>query len=281
MDVPLLDGRLRMRFLPRPKVEGDTSSVRAAVEEGGVSAFVGARELYMQGDADFARHATRRASFDGAYDPVTLPGRDGTISIVAGILKAAPAGNDVVALAHGWFLNNARDVLDVAVFASGVTSGNLAECRRFAEKVLATVAIGPRTLTYGTGAVVETKVSYATFKYALPAGWILSSTDGIHDFAHITFRHRGTYPDGFTELKLGLDSHPGDWTASGAPAGTRPGTLFGLPVTWNQTKDVGLAGAWTVSSDVVKRDHAVATVIAGTANERDAALQFAASITTK
>lgn len=279
-DVPMLGDRFRVRFLASPKLEGDTASQRAAVTKGTATAFVGARELFMQGDANFARHATKRASFDGGYDPITVPAQNG-VAIVAGLLKAAPGNDDLVAVAHGWFLNPNKDVLDVAVFASHVTSANLAECRRFAQKVLATVSAGPKQLAWGTGATVETKVSYATFSYVLPTDWILASNMGIHDFARVTFRHRGTYPDGFTDLQLGLDSHPGDWGSPGNPDGTRQGTLLGLPVVWNQTKDTGIAGAWTISKDVKNRDHAVASITSGSAAGRDAAIKFAESITTK
>lgn len=275
-DVALLGDRMRVRFLPSPVVEGDTSSVRAAVTRNDATIFVGARELYMQGDADFLRHATRNAAFDGAYDPVTVPGRDGT-PIVAGLLKAAPATAELVAVAHGWFLDGNRDVLDIAVFASGVTAGNLAECRKLAQKVLATAVAGPRKLAYGGGAV-ETKVSYATFRYTLPPDWILASSSGIHDFARISFRRRGSYPDGFTELQLALDSHPGEWTSPGDPDGTRTGKLFGLDVTWTKTRTPKLAGAWTISSDVRRRDHAVGSIASGSAAGRDAAIVFAESI---
>ena len=279
-EVGLLDDRIRVRFLASPKVEGNAASVRAVVNKGGASAFVGARELFMQGDADFARHATKNAAFDGDYDPVTIPARGG-VSIVAGLLKAAPASSDVVSVAHGWFLNGTKDVLDVAVFISGVTAANLAECRLFAVKVLSTVTSGSRVLKYGTGATVETKVSYATFSYVLPTDWILASDVGIHDFARMTFRRRGIYPDGFTDLQLGLDSHPGDWGSPGGPDGTRPGKVFGLDVTWNQTKSKGMFGAWTISKGVKGRDHAVASITSGSGADRDAALKFAESITAK
>jgi hypothetical protein len=278
-DVPMLGDRFRVRFLASPKVEGDNASQRAAVSRGAATAFVGARELFVQGDATFARHATKRATFDGGYDPITVPAQNG-VSIVAGLLKAAPGNEELVAVAHGWFLDANKDVLDVAVFVSHVTDANLAACRKFAQKVLATVSPGPKQLAWGTGAAVETKVSYATFSYVLPADWILASNLGIHDFARVTFRHRGTYPDGFTSLQLGLDSHPGDWSSPGNPDGTRKGKLLGLDVVWNQTKDTG-AGAWTISKDVRNRDHAVASITSGSAAGRDAAIKFAESIVAK
>lgn len=278
-NVAMLGDRFRVRFLPGPKLEGDSASQRAAVTKGSASAFVGARELYMQGNADFARHATKNAAFDGGYDPVTINAQG--VSIVAGLLKTAPDNDELVSVAHGWFLDANKDVLDVAVFVSNVTAANLADCRKFAQKVLATVSVGPKQLAYGTGATIETTVSYATFKYALPADWILTSNMGIHDFARVTFRHRGSYPDGYTELQLGLDSHPGDWNSPGKPDGTRAGKLLGLDVTWNQTKDPGVAGAWTISKGVSKRDHAVASIVSGSTAGRDAAIKFAESIVTK
>ncbi len=279
-DVALLGDRFRVRFLASPKLEGDTASQRAAVTKSGATAFVGARELYMQGNADFARHATRSAAFNGDYDPVTVTAQNG-VAVIAGFLKAAPGNDELVAVAHGWFLNSDKDVLDVAVFVSNVTAANLAECRKFAQKVLATVSPGPKQLAWGTGATVETTVTYATFKYTLPADWILASNMGIHDFARVTFRHRGLYPDGFTELQLGLDSHPGDWSSPGKPDGTKQGKLLGLDVSWNQTKDTGIAGAWTISKDVSKRDHAVASITSGSVAGRDAAIKFAESIVVK
>jgi hypothetical protein len=279
-DVKLLEDRIRVRFLPSPQVQGTAASVRAIVEQAGGSVFVGARELYMQGDANFVRHATKRASFDGDYDPVTIPARDG-ISIVAGLLKAAPDNTELVAVAHGWFLNANKDVLDVAVFASNVTAANLADCRSFAQKVLSTVTAGPKTLAYGTGQTVETKVSYATFKYTLPAEWILATEAGIHDFARMTFRRRGVYPNGYVELQVGLDAYPGDWASPGAPDGTRTGRLLGLDVTWTQTKATDSAGAWTISKGTSKRDHAVASVLSGSVAGRDEGIKFAESIITK
>lgn len=280
-DVQLLDDRIRVKFLPSPKVQGGTDSARAAVESGGTSAFVGARELFMTGDADFARFATRQASFNGTYDPVTIPGRDGKVAVVTGLLKSAPGNSDVVAVAHGWFLDDKKNVLDIAVFASNVTSSNLAECRLFAEKVISTAAVGKRGLVDDSGKTVDTKVSYTTFHYTLPKDWILAGSEGIHDFSRATFRHRGTYPDGFTELQLGLDSYPGDWKTPGADDGTRAGKLLGLDVTWQLTKDTGIAGAWAVSKSKKGHDHAVAAIFASTAADRDAAIKFAESITTK
>jgi hypothetical protein len=279
-DVALLGDRLRVRFLPHPTVEGDNDSVRASVEAGGTTAFVGAREVYMRGDAAFLHHATKRASFDGTYDPVTLTGRGG-IPIVTGLLKSPPDNSDLVAVAHGWFLDANHHVLDIAVFVTDVTAANLGECRRFAEKVIATTTVGSRALTGGTGATVQTKVSYATFEYVLPADWVLSSHHGIHDFARMAFRRIGVYPDGYTELQIGLDSHPGDWASPGEPDGTRAGMLFGLPVTWNRTKQDGIAGAWTISASVANRDHAVASITSGTAADRDEAIRFAESIKKK
>lgn len=275
-DVPLLGDRLRVKFLPKPTVEGNGESMRATSG----TAFVGARELYMKGDSDFTRHATTKAAFKGDYDPVTIMGRDGQ-PIVTGLLKAAPAGSDLVSVAHGWFLNADGDVLDIAVFASGVTDANLAECRLFGASVIATASAGPTKLAFGTGAAVETEVSYATFRYVLPADWIMTSGEGIHDFARITFRHRGLYPDGFTQVQLALDSHPGDWNSPGDPDGTQAGKLFGLDVTWNHTKGDAVLGTWTVSSGTVRRDHAVGSIVSGTTTGRDAAIQFAQSITTK
>ncbi len=278
-DVKLLDDRVRVRFLPGAQLAGTVESAKATVERGGVTAFVGAREMFFLADSAFPQKATKQASFAGDYDPVSIPARGGA-QIVAGLLKVAPTSPDVVSLAHGWFLDGGSNVLDVAVFVSGVTAQNLAACRLFAQKVLSTAAVGGRTLAYGTGAAVETNVEYATFNYVLPAGWILASSWGTHDMIRLTFRKRGAYPDRFTEVQLARDSHPGDWATQGKPDGTRSGLLFGVPVTWNLTQ-ADYSGAWTISKDLVQRDHAVGAIIAADPLDREEALRFAESIRTK
>jgi hypothetical protein len=105
---------------------------------------------------------------------------------------------------------------------------------------------------------------------------------GIHDFARMHFRKRGVFPSGFTELQIGLDSHPGDWASPGDGEGARQGKLLGLAVSWHLTKDASgskpILGAWTVSADVVNRDHAVASILASSPADRDEAIRFAESI---
>ena len=105
----------------------------------GVTMFVGARELFLHGDAQFATLAAPMARFDGGYEAVSIEGREPTVAIVAGVLNKAPADAQTVAIAHGWFLDPNGDVLDVAIFGSGITQANLAECRQFALKILSTV----------------------------------------------------------------------------------------------------------------------------------------------
>lgn len=280
-DISLLNDRIRVRFLPGTQPAGTSETAKAQVTVGGVTAFVGARELFLAGDSAFPQRATKQASFGGDSDPVQIPGRDG-VRIFAGLTKAAPTApaSAPVDLAHGWFVDADHHVIDVAVFASGVTAENLAACRRFAQKTLATVGVGPRKLVYGSTAPVVTKVEYASFEYQLPPGWTLASSWGTQDAARLVFRKRGAYPDEFTELQLALDAHPGSWAVDGATEGTQAGTLLGLPVTWTLTTS-DLRGAWTVSKDRVKRDHAAAAILAADVPARDEALRFAASIVAK
>lgn len=286
-DRPLLEDRVRVQFFAGGTQSGDASSAKIQVTKDGHTLFVGARETFQVGDARFAQRATRAAKFGGdRYEPVTIAGRGGKISIVTGVRKDA---NDVkgesVALAHGWFLDPNRDVIDVALFVSAATfsGGEIEKCRRFAQKIVSTAALGARVLKYGDGRDAETAVSYARFSYALPPDWMVAGSTGIHDFARIRFRKRGTFPSGFVELQMALDSHPGDWTSPGEPDGERKGKLLGLPVEWHLTKkeDAGAAplhGAWTKSVEAVRNDHAVASISASSAAERDDAIRFAESV---
>ena len=109
----------------------------------------------------------------------------------------------------------------------------------------------------------------------------MTESVGIHDFARIHFRKRGAFPGESTDLQLALDSHPGDWASPGAETGQRNGTLLGLPVTWHLTATASpnpTFGAWTVSKEVVSRDHAVASISAGSAADRDEAITFAEAV---
>jgi hypothetical protein len=277
-DQPLLKGRLRVRFVAKAVGSGGEDSDKLEASRDGVTLFVGAREMFQRGDATFARQAAKSATFGGTYDAVTLPGRDDKLSIVTGLLRDPPASPDLVALAHGWFLDKNQDVLDVAVFASGVEAGNLAACRRLAQQILATTAEGPRALTYGTGAEVTTKVSFASFTTDLPNDWLVTGWEGIHDFAHLRLMKRSTYPAAPVRLALGLDAHPGSWKSDGDETGTREGTLLGVPVTWHLTELDGVFGAWTVSAEAARRDRAVAQIGAPSAAERDAAIALAQSV---
>lgn len=276
--LALLEERLTVRFLPKSSPGGDRTAGKLEVSSGDARLFVGARETFTRSDPLFARHAAKLAKFGGAYAPVTIPA-DGT-QIVAGAIQRVEPGGDMVALAHGWFEHEGGDVVDVAVFASAGAIHDVGECRRFAEKLLSTVKRGPRLLKYGAPGGVETQVSYAKFRYRLGSDWIQSSSMGIHDFARITFRRRGTFPKGAVVLELGLDSHPGEWTSPGGPDGDRAGKLLGLEVSWHLTKDAesGAIGAWTISKHVDRHDHAVASLFAFSAADRDEAIRFAESV---
>lgn len=283
-DQPLLENRVRARFFSGASPEGDAASGKLEVRRDASTLFVGARETFMRGDDLFERRAAKAATFGGdAYEAVTLPGRDGKIAIVTGVRNhLKEIKGEMVALAHGWFLDPNRDVIDIAVFVSPSAVTDMRACRLFAQKILSTAAQGPRMLSYGKNTDVDTQVSYAKFSYRLPPDWVLASSMGIHDFARMRFRKRGVFPSGYTDLQIGLDSHPGDWTSPGEKEGERAGKLLGLAVSWHLTKDRPAAeptlGAWTVSSDVVKRDHAVASILASSAADRDEAIRFAESI---
>jgi hypothetical protein len=280
-DRPLLNDRLRVRFLPGGAPQGGAESAKIEVKRAGATLFIGAREAYLKGDVEFERRAAKAATFGGGYEPVAVAGNDAKVAIVAGVLRAPEGEGDLVALAHGWFLDPNRDVLDVAVFASRGALADLKGCRRFAQKVLSTVSLGPRLMTYGAPAEVETKVSSATFRYRLPPDWALAEAAGMHDSARLHFRKRGVFPRGFTVLQLALDAHPGDWASPGAEEGRRQGRLLTLPVGWRLTREPGppaVFGAWAVSAEVVNRDHAAASLQAASAADRDDALRFAESV---
>lgn len=278
----LLDDRLRVAFLPGATSVGDAEAGALQLVRDGVKIFVGARETYTAGDAHFTRRAAKIATFGGNYEPVVIGAAAG--DVVTGIMQEVPEGKAEVALAHGWFLDADRNVLDMAVFVSTSALGDGVQCRRFAQKVIASAARGPRRLVFGSTAVTETKVSFATFRYQLPPEWRMTSSEGIHDFAHIHFRRRGTFPVESVELAVGLDSHPGDSTPEGVNDGERTGKVLGLPLVWKlkkaQEPDHTHFGAFAVSTEKAGREHAIAAFQwAGTPEERDEAIRFAESIT--
>jgi hypothetical protein len=278
-DRALLDDRLRVRFFAGGKVAGDPQTSRLELERDGVAIFVGARETFQRGDEMFERRAAKAATFAGGYDAVTIPGRDPSVSIVTGMVRDRDPGRDMLAVAHGWFLDPDRNVLDVAVFVSSNVS-DLDGCRSLAQQIIHTVGNGARRIAPPPSGETVDAVSYAKFRYTLPSGWVRTSSMGIHDFARISFRKRGTFPDGLAALEVGLDSHPGDWTSPGTEVAQRDGTMFGLPVQWHLTDDTAqpLFGAWTISGGLRDEDHAVASILAGDPNDRDEAIAFAQSI---
>lgn len=278
-DRALLEERLRVHFFKGGNVQGDAHAARLQLERGGVTMFVGAREMFQRGDASFERRAAKAATFKGDYEAVTIPGRDASVSIVTGMVRDPDPGRDMLAVAHGWFLDPNRDVLDVAVFVSTNVS-DLDGCRHLAQIIMHTVGNGARRLASPPAGETVTTVSYAKFRYVLSDGWMLASSMGIHDFARISFRRRGTFPDGFAAVEVGLDSHPGDWTSPGVAMGDRDGVIFGVPVHWHITDDTAssMFGAWTISDTLIGEDHVVAAIHAGDPQGRDEALAFAQSI---
>jgi len=277
----MLDDRIRVRFFAGGSPEGGSDSGKIEVHSGSDTLFIGARETYQRGDDLFERRAAKAATFGGDYEAVTLPDRNGKAAIVTGVRKAVGTPeSDVIALAHGWFLDSQRNVLDVAVFASVSALKDFAACRVFAQKLVSTALVGPRALPVSMPGPQSVRVSYATFTFELPPEWVMTSSMGIHDFARMKFRKRGVFPREFTYLSLALDSHPGDWTSDGDPEGEQNGNLLGLPVAWHLTKKPSpgaLWGAWTRSEALVERDHAVASITASSAAGRDEALRFAES----
>ncbi len=273
----LLEDRLRVRFFPGAKPEGNKEAGRLSTSRDGIALFVGARETYTKGDEQFVRRATKASRFAGTHAPASI----GSLPIVAGLIQKLPADPDMVALAHGWFLDERGDVLDVAVFVGANATTNLSDCRLLAAKVLNGVARGPRLLKYGGEAEQTSEVSYAKFRYRLGSDWLLASSTGIHDFAHVQFRKRGVFPNDGVTLELGLDSHPGDWASPGTEEGQRAGTLLTVPINWRLTKKgapPSLFGAWSISEKTVGRDHAVVSLWGGTSEERDFGMRFAESI---
>lgn len=280
---PLLEDRLRLRFLPGARHEGDAAAGRIELSREGEQLFVGARETFTRGDDQFDRRATKAATFGGTYDPVTLSGGagGGHVPIVTGLVRDLPSDREMVALAHGWFLDDNRDVLDVAVFVTRAAAGDVPNCRRLAEKILLTVTRGPRLLTRGSDADETREVSYARFRYRPGSEWSVSGSEGIHDFARIHFRRRGTFPRDGVNLQMGLDAHPGDWASPGTEEGRRAGTVLGLPVTWRLTKESAPPqrfGAWTVSGTTLGHDRVVASLWAHSAEERAEGMRFAEAL---
>lgn len=277
-DRPLLEDRLRVRFFAGATAAGDGASGKLESKRGDATVFFGAREMFQRGDEKFEQRAAKLATFGGQYDSVGIDGKGAGVAITAGIVREPQGDGEMVALAHGWFIDPNGDVLDVAVFASRSALGDLGKCRRFAEKILSGVSMGPRRLEYGSKGEVVKQVSYAKFRFTLAADWAVTETMGIHDFARVHFRRRGVFPSGFTELQVALDSHPGDWASSGAATGDRQGKLLGLPVSWHLTSKDTVRGAWTISSTVAGGDHAVASLETSSERDRDEAIRFAESI---
>lgn len=285
-EVPLIGDHVRVRFFAGATPVGGTESGKVEIEKDGHTLFYGARETYQRGDDLFERKAAKAALFGGdSYEALTIPAAQGKIPIVTGVRKqVADAKGDMVAIAHGWFLDPNRDVVDVAIFVSKGAVTDVERCRLFAEKLVSTATLGPRRIVYGKGAGsdVDSQVSYAKFSYKLSEGWVLTSSAGIHDFSRLHFRKRGAFPRGFTELEMALDSHPGNWKSEGEPDGDKSGNLLGLAVSWHLTKDSSgsfpLYGGWTKSETTVRNDHAVASINASSAEERDDAIKFAESV---
>ncbi|MBK6921187.1 MAG: hypothetical protein IPH07_27570 [Deltaproteobacteria bacterium] len=276
-DRKLLDDRLRLRFLPGGEVSDSRESARIEVVRDGVTLFVGARERFARGDDRFEQRATKVVEFGGGYDPAVVPGRDGKVSIVTGFVREPDPAQDMVAVAHGYFLDPNRDVLDVAVFVSPVV-GDPRSCHDFAKLVLGTVTNGERRLPADATAEVTTSVTYASFRHRLPPGWLLLDTEGIEDFARMQLRRRGSFPEATVSMTIGVDAHPGDWRTPGSAESGRGGTVLGVPVEWNLTAGLRLSGAWTVSQTLLGRDHVVASIIAETPAQRDEAIAVAESI---
>lgn len=292
-DQPLLEDRLAVRFFAGAERVGDADSGKLELEREGWRLFVGAREVYARGGDDFAQAAARSATFKGRYDPVTLRSRGGDRRVIAGLLRDPSGGEgklrsdastsprgEMVALAHGWLLDDDRNVLDVAVFSSPIPVDDLPRCRRFAERLLAEVAPGKRRLRYGADGPQTKEISFARFRYTLGPDWILSGGEGIHDFSHIRFKKRGVFPATGADLQLGLDAFPGEWASPGVEEGQRAGTVLQTPFTWRLTKDAesGLVGAWGIANSKSGRDKVVASLWATSALDRDDAVRFAQSI---
>jgi hypothetical protein len=276
-DALLLEDRVRAQFVGEGHPVGDASSGKWETIRKGFTLFFGARETFTRADSSFLRRATKAASFDGTADPFTiLATNDGTV--IAGMVRAPAGDDDIVALAHGWFADKQGDVIDVAVFASRPGPEDVAGCTRFAQRLLTTVSPGTRSLNYPGPKSMKTQVSYATFAYELPSNWALGTTMGIHDFARISFTKRGVFPTTGAHVELGLDSHPGDWASPGEPESTRDGHVLGVPVRWHLTREGDVFGAWTISDQLVGRDHAVASLYAGSTADREEAIRFVESI---
>lgn len=292
-DQPLLEDRVAVRFFAGAQRVGDAESGKLELEKDGARLFIGAREVYARGGDDFAQAAARAATFKGTYDPVTLRSRGGDRLVIAGLLRDPSGGegklrsdasasprSEMVALAHGWLLDDDRNVLDVAVFTGAIPVDELARCRRFAQRLLAQAAPGKRRLRYGAEGPQTKEISYARYRYTLGPDWILSGGEGIHDFSHIRFKKRGVFPATGAELQLGLDAFPGEWASPGVEEGQRAGTVLANPFTWRLTKDAesGLVGAWGVANSKSGRDKVVASLWATSAADRDDAMRFAQAI---
>ncbi len=167
----------------------------------------------------------------------------------------------------------------MAVFVSAAAITDFPQCRLFAQKLVASMARGPRRLAYGTGQEVDTDVGPHRFRFRLPPSWLLVRTAGVHDLAHLFFRRGGVFPQESTELGLGLDAYPDDSRPPGEQEGNREGTLLGLSVQWELTFDRPETwGARTESDEVSGADHAIAALRAPSAAARDEAIRFAESI---
>lgn len=275
-DVALLEGRLQLRFLPGGEIEGDETSQRILITRGEASIFVGAYEMNMTRGADFLAQAqARAANFSEVFDAASIAGAHND-NAVFGVPHEVEEQNGMVFLAHGTVARSDGDVLDVALVVSRSEVTDLDACTRFALSVLDTLHDGPRAMPSTPTGPQSVRVSYAQFGFTLPPQWRVAEAYGIHDFARIHFVRTAVFPERPVTLQMALDSAPGEWS-TGAPTGTREGHLLGVPVTWNLTDTQG-SGAFTLSTERIGRDQAVAAIRAPNAALRDEAIHFAESV---
>ena len=278
----LLNDRVSFRFVEGGAKEGSELQGKLEAKRDGVTMFFGAREMYQLADEQFERHATKTGQFGGDYTVLKVEGPDAKAKIVAGFVEKLPNDRDQVAVAHGWFPDAQQNVVDVAVFVSksALSDTNAIKgCHGFAKQLFASVEPGARVLSYGSSGKTTREVSFAKFEFDLGTEWVVTTSMGIHDFARISFQKRGVFPVSGAALEMGLDSHPGDWASPGAESAKRQGTLLGLSATWRITEEHGkIFGAWTISAQKSNRDHAVASMFAGSAGERDEGIRFAESV---
>jgi hypothetical protein len=252
--TPLLGGRLTVRLPSAARVEARQQSIMAApesseeetrvvIDAGPERMVMMTYELFALAGADYSVGV--RQSVMGMLGP------GASAASIAALPAPAGAGLEVTRVVPGQldltrkaipsqvaFLRHADQTVQMMVFYVNPAAGaDLAGCRRLADRVLATVAAGSRTLPVaagprrlnGDGTVLELQSA---------AGYALTRQGG-HDFTVFRLRKLAPLSSRKSPGTLGvyLGGHPSfqhRQTDATVKVDREPGTLLGGPVEWQR-----------------------------------------------